>query len=101
MKFKIQSTCTAYYECIIEAENEDEAAEKFYAGTYTPNWGEPKNLTDETLDKIETLPENTCVSCGELYPPDFGNNGLPYADGRVCDDCNAKFVIPARLEAIS
>ena len=29
-----------------------------------------------------------------------GNNAYPINDGRCCNDCNAKYVIPARLSAI-
>ena len=29
-----------------------------------------------------------------------GNNAEPINDGRCCNDCNAKYVIPARLRAI-
>lgn len=30
----------------------------------------------------------------------YGNNGEPIVNGRVCDNCNEKFVIKARLEII-
>ena len=40
---------------------------------------------------------NTCCLCGEqLYG--FGNNPAPIeSDGRCCDMCNSRYVIPARL----
>jgi hypothetical protein len=38
--------------------------------------------------------------CGSDYG-EFGNNPWPLADkGRVCDDCNASLVIPARLAGL-
>ena len=39
---------------------------------------------------------HACALCGrdfEGYP----NSGAPLTDGPVCDECNAKLVIPARL----
>jgi hypothetical protein len=45
----------------------------------------------------------TCSICGELYRS-LGNSAAPvqypnatFWDGRCCDACNAKHVIPARL----
>ena len=46
---------------------------------------------------VETL-EKVCCICGEPYSG-YGNNPAPVSDeGKACDACNAKFVIPARLE---
>ena len=40
----------------------------------------------------------TCCICGEEFDG-YGNNPAPVKeDGRCCDACNRKFVIPARLE---
>ena len=42
---------------------------------------------------------HVCVICGEHYSG-YGNNAEPIADGKCCDDCNLKYVIPARFEAL-
>lgn len=46
--------------------------------------------------------EFTCALCGAKCEG-FGNNPEPLAknEERCCDDCNIKFVIPARMCAIS
>lgn len=42
--------------------------------------------------------KQTCCICGEELEG-YGNNPAPYRDSGVCcDACNAKFVIPARLD---
>lgn len=49
---------------------------------------------------VEELKENlnSCIICGEEFEGP-GNNPVPVTDeGRCCDACNLKFVIPARLE---
>jgi hypothetical protein len=38
-----------------------------------------------------------CSICGKDYVG-FGNNAAPLNDGRCCDDCNARFVVPLRLK---
>lgn len=57
--------------------------------------------TDFTKPKIlneSSKPKYTCCICGEEFEG-YGNNPAPYKDeGVCCDACNAKFVIPARLE---
>lgn len=45
----------------------------------------------------EDFGEEPCVICGEPIVG-YGNNAEPYKAGRCCDACNAKFVIPARLQ---
>lgn len=40
---------------------------------------------------------NECILCKKLFAG-YGNNALPLADGRCCDDCNLNKVLPARLE---
>lgn len=45
----------------------------------------------------EDFIEEPCVICGEPIVG-YGNNAEPYKAGRCCDACNAKFVIPARLQ---
>lgn len=49
----------------------------------------------------EDLDDEVCCICGE--PLDgYGNNPAPYKeDGRCCDACNIKFVIPARIELMT
>lgn len=47
---------------------------------------------------VESI-ENKCCICGEEIIG-YGNNAEPYKDGRCCEACNAKFVIPARIEAM-
>lgn len=45
------------------------------------------------------MTDYTCLTCGESFTG-FGNNPspLPDSEGRkVCSDCNALYVIPARL----
>ncbi len=39
----------------------------------------------------------TCSICGKKYKG-YGNNARPVNDGRCCDDCNFKVVIPKRIE---
>lgn len=39
-----------------------------------------------------------CCICGKEIDDEHGNNPEPYmAEGHCCDECNIKFVIPARL----
>lgn len=40
--------------------------------------------------------EKKCCICGKDYG-EFGNNALPIREGRCCDYCNARFIIPSRL----
>ena len=41
-----------------------------------------------------------CCICGKKFYG-FGNNPIPVKpNGRCCDDCNARVVIPARLKQI-
>ena len=53
-------------------------------------------------EKLTEAKENFCCICGE--PLDgYGNNPEPfmaYDDGRCCDSCNLKFVIPLRIQSI-
>ena len=39
---------------------------------------------------------NVCSVCGKKYIG-YGNNAQPINNGRCCDDCNEKKVIPFRL----
>ena len=42
-----------------------------------------------------TEEKQICCICGEEYEG-YGNNAEPYKEGRCCDECNKKFVIPDR-----
>ncbi len=51
-------------------------------------------------EKLIEAKENICCICGEIIDG-YGNNPEPYVsadEGRCCDGCNVKFVIPARLD---
>jgi hypothetical protein len=51
-------------------------------------------------EKLTEAKEDFCCICGEPIEG-YGNNPEPYVsadDGRCCDSCNIKFVIPARLD---
>jgi hypothetical protein len=51
-------------------------------------------------DRLTESLENVCCICGEEFEG-HGNNPSPVKeDGRCCDACNVKFVIPARIEAV-
>ena len=39
--------------------------------------------------------EGTCCICGKHYD-NYGNNAKPYKEGRCCDECNDKRVLPMR-----
>ena len=48
-------------------------------------------------EKLTEAKEEVCCICGEPIEG-YGNNPEPYKhEGKCCDACNAKFVIPARL----
>jgi hypothetical protein len=46
------------------------------------------------------LRNRTCALCEGLYNG-YGNNGWPLCQGKVCDECNASKVIPARWNEVS
>lgn len=53
---------------------------------------------DNKLDKALTEDINSCCICGEPYEG-HGNNPSPLQkEGRCCNACNLKFVVPARIE---
>ena len=62
-------------------------------------------VPDETFDAAydDRLTEdlkNICCICGEEYEG-YGNNPAPVSEeGRCCNACNLKFVIPARIELL-
>ena len=59
--------------------------------------GEKVGKLDENLAEAK---EETCCICGEPLEGQ-GNNPEPYRhEGRCCDACNIKFVLPARMEEL-
>ena len=38
-----------------------------------------------------------CVICSCWIDDEFGNDAEPIVEGKCCDDCNTRFVIPTRL----
>lgn len=65
---------------------------------------EEKSVMEETLDhigiKLDENKEQECVICHKQFEG-YGNNAEPVAEGRCCDECNAKVVIPARIEEMN
>jgi len=59
---------------------------------------EDRNAFGELLHEGKEIDGKCCI-CGEEILG-YGNNAEPYAHGRCCDACNAKFVLPARIEEI-
>ena len=55
------------------------------------------NKLTEARDSKKT---EVCCICGEEYEG-YGNNAEPYKKGYCCDACNLKFVIPARMQAMT
>jgi hypothetical protein len=39
---------------------------------------------------------NVCAICGRSFS-EYGNNPAPFEGERACDDCNDRFVVPARM----
>ena len=55
------------------------------------------NAYGEKVESLKEAKEEICCICGEPIEG-YGNNPRPYKhEGRCCDACNSKFVIPARL----
>lgn len=53
-------------------------------------------------EKLTEAKESFCCICGEPIEG-YGNNPEPYMsaeEGRCCDSCNVRFVIPARMEML-
>ena len=50
------------------------------------------NIMDLTLKNEK---EGVCCICGKPYD-NYGNNAKPFRDGRCCDECDTKVVIPYR-----
>ena len=59
------------------------------------------NAYGEKVESLKEAKEEICCICGEPIEG-YGNNPRPYKhEGRCCDACNSKFVIPARLAELS
>ena len=59
------------------------------------------NAYGEKVESLKEAKEEICCICGEPIEG-YGNNPRPYKhEGRCCDACNLKFVIPARLTELS
>lgn len=74
----------------------------------------PAECTSEEIEKVKEIldmggwkkhdaiiPSDecfTCSICGEPFENEDSYNARPVNDGRCCIMCNAKVVIPARLE---
>ena len=69
--------------------NPDTASDEKFDNAYDDR------LTEELTEAVEKV----CIICGEEIEG-YGNDPAPVSEtGICCDACNAKFVIPARLEA--
>ena len=59
------------------------------------------NAYGEKVESLKEAKEEICCICGEPIEG-YGNNPRPYKhEGRCCDACQRKFVIPARLAELS
>lgn len=57
-------------------------------------------LEGEKMRPLEKEKVKTCSICGEILET-HGNNPQPFTNkGQCCDNCNVKYVIPARLEIL-
>ena len=56
-----------------------------------------ENVGELNKKYAKHVEEHTCALCQKVYRG-YGNNPAPLkVEGKVCDDCNASKVIPARL----
>ena len=59
------------------------------------------DFEDSKIESLKEAKEEICCICGDAIEG-YGNNPRPYKhEGRCCDACNLKFVIPARLAELS
>lgn len=90
--------------------NVDKASEKEFKSEYEDRMTdateleEAFNLSFDDInvygEKLTEAKESFCCICGEPIEG-YGNNPEPYMsadEGRCCDSCNVRFVIPARME---
>lgn len=70
------------------------------------DWDDPEDtelgdFTESLIQENTPDEEETCCICGEPIQG-YGNNPRPVKEeGRCCDACNLKFVIPARIRAMN
>jgi hypothetical protein len=74
----------------------DEKFNDIYDDRITDSTGFDESVNLENKYILTEAKANTCCICGEEIDG-HGNNAEPYEEGRCCDACNLKFVIPARL----
>ena len=55
-----------------------------------------KKLKARLEDEAQQYTFHKCCLCGKQYVG-YGNDARPLSNGRCCDECNTKRVIPARL----
>ena len=80
--------------------NIDDSSSTF-RDAYSDRMTSATDLDEFTEALTESFAEdiNSCCICGEEFEG-YGNNSAPVTEeGRCCDACLTKFVIPARLEA--
>tara|TARA_Y100001938_G_scaffold46899_1_gene65249 strand:+ start:357 stop:566 length:210 start_codon:yes stop_codon:yes gene_type:complete len=57
-KYIVTTYATAEWQCIVEADSEEEAEEKVWAGDYDElNFGNPTNVQDEQIESIVEQPD--------------------------------------------
>ena len=57
-KYLVTTYATATYQCIVEADSEEEAEEKVWEGDYDElNNGDPTNVQDEQIESIVEQPD--------------------------------------------
>ena len=76
----------------------DEDHERDYYDYYDESLDSLKEDVEVAFDNDENEKQVCCI-CGEEYTG-YGNNAEPYKEGRCCDKCNRKFVIPSRLNKL-
>tara|TARA_B100000085_G_scaffold213_1_gene249 strand:+ start:323 stop:532 length:210 start_codon:yes stop_codon:yes gene_type:complete len=58
-KYLVTTYATATYQCIVEADSEEEAEEKVWEGDYDElNNGEPTNIEDEQIESMVEQPDD-------------------------------------------
>lgn len=83
----------------------DEIVEQKYGDGYDRDWEPYYESLNSLKEEAEVAFDNdenekqVCCICGEEYTG-YGNNAEPYKEGRCCDECNRKFVIPSRLNKL-
>lgn len=56
-----------------------------------------ERMMNKLWDKALNNPKHgVCCICGKPYH-NHGNNARPFMNGRCCDECDSKYVIPYRM----